>query len=764
MYVSKNELLGQALHYAGWRTSQWDFSRPPIYFTVGFITADDTTPVDWSALFLPRQSAGTDLAWQEILANVQSNMGSTWGQYVLALGNLAQKLYEFTGGSASVVDADTLEFYLLQGAGEISTAQPNSAVPLLSNNSQNLMLADSKKSAETTSEPDPSPGTIYCYSSESGSWTELAPDAIIDPNLPTVVIIHGWNDKVDSGWEAEMASAIHSTQSSMNILAVDWRIWAKSWSIDPWTPATHIPKVAHRVAWRLFGSRGAPMAGESDLILGLGLRPENTHLIGHSHGAHVAGLAAEYSRYEYRKGTVRRVTALDPSCEYSHLESGNLMGGGWGNYGRSQSAAYIDAYRSSKGGPWFRTYGDDNFLLAIDGYSYDDSKLSDPAKHFWAYQWFTQTIIDGGGALGLGFNWGTDSWAEKTAGFQFNGTPGPWKGLIRGGSIQHSLEGMSPVVEDPSAYSGTWQYPGAWGPDNWESSIISSLAHSVEFQPISDSPPNVTWPAGGTATVSLHIVDNSDIKSISRVIRQSSGTQLADSIYRLWLSRDTDLNKNAAINVSGDLFLYPDQWTTPEDPVKSISASAHLPSIQDIANKWGNVSLPATFYLIVEISPSRLSELYPDNNRCAIKIQINGEDVSAYVQQVLESDVDGNGVELVHLDGTRSGPKDKIVKYLWILDGNFIKQGALLDTLDVNVAVGLHTVELIVTDNNGIDHSAQASVIIQPGLPQPPFISGGNGNTIGGAQKQLSHLGWRMIVITSPYKCDSYFCAPPNRD
>ena len=337
------------VHYAGWRTSQWDFNRPPIYFNLNNITADDTTPVDWSSLFLPQQPTGTDPAWQRTLANVQTNMGSTWGQHVLALGNLAQTLYAFSGGSVSVVDADTLEFYLLQGAGEASATQSNSPVLV------------------TAKAADPSPGTIYSYAPGSGSWTELASDAILDPNLSTIVIIHGWNDRVDAGWEAQMASAIYSTHPAMNILAVDWRIWAKSWSKDPWSPATYIPEVARRVTWRLFGPRGALMAGEADLILGLGLRPENTHLIGHSHGAHVAGLAAEYSRYDYRNGTVKRVTALDPSNEISHFESGNGLGGGWGNNrnGGNRSASFIDSYTSSDiAGDQFRTYGDDNFFVS----------------------------------------------------------------------------------------------------------------------------------------------------------------------------------------------------------------------------------------------------------------------------------------------------------------------------------------------------------------------------------------------------------------
>ena len=81
------------VHYAGWLHTQWDFSRPPIYFTVGVLTADDATPIDWNAFAQQVRPSGMDDAtWAADLANLQTQLGPTWGGYVVALDNDATRL------------------------------------------------------------------------------------------------------------------------------------------------------------------------------------------------------------------------------------------------------------------------------------------------------------------------------------------------------------------------------------------------------------------------------------------------------------------------------------------------------------------------------------------------------------------------------------------------------------------------------------------------------------------------------------------------
>lgn len=68
------------VYYAGWLTSQWDFSRPPIFFNLGSLTNASTDVVDWPALKESLQPASiSDQAWDGIYANLVAQLGPTWG-------------------------------------------------------------------------------------------------------------------------------------------------------------------------------------------------------------------------------------------------------------------------------------------------------------------------------------------------------------------------------------------------------------------------------------------------------------------------------------------------------------------------------------------------------------------------------------------------------------------------------------------------------------------------------------------------------------
>ena len=74
-------------------TSQWDFSRPPINFTLGAIQAGNTTPIDWTSLEQSSQPPDiSPTAWSAIFANLEANTGSTWGDYVQHLDGEAPYL------------------------------------------------------------------------------------------------------------------------------------------------------------------------------------------------------------------------------------------------------------------------------------------------------------------------------------------------------------------------------------------------------------------------------------------------------------------------------------------------------------------------------------------------------------------------------------------------------------------------------------------------------------------------------------------------
>ncbi len=77
----------------GWLLSQWDLSRPPIYFTVGELDTTNTQTINWSTLAAGlRPGSINTTAWAVISPILTANLGSTWGQYVQTLDNDAAYL------------------------------------------------------------------------------------------------------------------------------------------------------------------------------------------------------------------------------------------------------------------------------------------------------------------------------------------------------------------------------------------------------------------------------------------------------------------------------------------------------------------------------------------------------------------------------------------------------------------------------------------------------------------------------------------------
>ena len=88
--LEPGESVTVPVYYAGWLQSQWDFSRPPIDFTVGELDPTNTQTIDWSSLQVGLQpSSINQAAWDAIFPTLTAQLGSTWGQYVQTLDNVA---------------------------------------------------------------------------------------------------------------------------------------------------------------------------------------------------------------------------------------------------------------------------------------------------------------------------------------------------------------------------------------------------------------------------------------------------------------------------------------------------------------------------------------------------------------------------------------------------------------------------------------------------------------------------------------------------
>jgi YD repeat-containing protein len=75
-----------SVYYGGWLSSQWNAATPAVAFTVGLLSADNTTTIDWNSMEAGMQPASIpSAAWPAIFTNLTTQMGSTWGSYVQAL-------------------------------------------------------------------------------------------------------------------------------------------------------------------------------------------------------------------------------------------------------------------------------------------------------------------------------------------------------------------------------------------------------------------------------------------------------------------------------------------------------------------------------------------------------------------------------------------------------------------------------------------------------------------------------------------------------
>jgi RHS repeat-associated protein len=86
--LEPGESVTLPVYYAGWLHTEWDFSRPPIEFTLGELDTTNTTAIDWSSYAAGlRPSTINQAAWNVIAPILTANLGSTWGQYLQTLNN-----------------------------------------------------------------------------------------------------------------------------------------------------------------------------------------------------------------------------------------------------------------------------------------------------------------------------------------------------------------------------------------------------------------------------------------------------------------------------------------------------------------------------------------------------------------------------------------------------------------------------------------------------------------------------------------------------
>jgi hypothetical protein len=630
-------------------------------------------PIDWSQWY-------DDPA---VITDMESLLGRTWIDYVTNLGRVAAALVPWEGLCYLAAD---LEYMALLGLSGSELNDSNEGIARAANG-----------------EFDPNV-TLWKW---NGSDWETATADNIDPRRPAVIIIHGMSSSHIDSWVEYMAIRLHARVGSEYVLAVDWVVYS-TFGVSQ----IFIPYVADVAYKRLHDELG---------IIGPG-----THIIGHSDGAHVAGLIG--NRYG---GTISHITALDPSEEQVHLTPWNFQGWRWGSW----SARLVDSYKSSMVWGGERAWGHQNFLLLKDGAIWGEGG----GDHSYSHQWYSYTIGSATNELGLGYEWeGLVGWSEiKSKLVNYAGSEGNWLGMIRGsdggGAIECLSEGMN-----PGSYPQEWKYVGAWSGEG--SALMKKmevdLAGAVEMKVqdvsvVGENGEDNKVKAGGKFTAYYKIENNADNHSIAQWKRSSA--QRGERIHLLgsrgtgpiedliWLSNDEDLNPSEDYVVDSLKHTEVEQalWIASDGSnVASFEKDTNLPGEKTILQFFGTDKLENPYYIFIDAGSSQTEgfsypgELYPANNFEKIPITIEGEDLSANAgPDIRVTDSDGDGWERIILDGSRSAPEELITKYEWSV-------GLSGKAVEYNFPVGTHSVSLTVTDEAS-DKSDTDSAIIKV-EPEPP--------------------------------------------
>uniref|UniRef100_A0A182NNF7 Lipase domain-containing protein n=1 Tax=Anopheles dirus TaxID=7168 RepID=A0A182NNF7_9DIPT len=121
-------------------------------------------------------------------------------------------------------------------------------------------------------------------------------------DLPTTILVHGWLGSSESVVIDPLAKALLA-QDDKNVIAVDWERGAST-LLYP-VARYRVPKVASLVAALI-----------DNLITGLGQDIDRIGIVGHSLGAHIAGIAGK----KVRAGKIGFIVGLDPASPLFRLK------------------------------------------------------------------------------------------------------------------------------------------------------------------------------------------------------------------------------------------------------------------------------------------------------------------------------------------------------------------------------------------------------------------------------------------------------------
>ena len=690
-----------------------------------------TLSVDVESLVPGLSSGADDKVWQGWIGGPEGHptgeelmgaIGDTWGDYVEALGSAAEEVKPFQGliysydRLAPFVDAMSVAASPQPATASVQGARAAEAVA-------QSAVAEPTNPIELRREPrlslpDPS---LLVYSPSDDQWhyahspytflidpVSLAP--LFYPNRRTVLIVHGHDDSMGHPEWRAIARKL-SQNDNVNVLGFDWSDLANSY--NPTVTALAIPTSALICAARL------------DL---LGVSPSSLHIVGHSHGAHLSGMIAEFLKFNGR-GVVDRVTALDASPEITHNPnlgiatgavyhsrqimdilalqdrmapllkgwrgygnigdvdtgaSGNVYGQGWG--AARGSASFIDFYKTSERMSGTTLWGNDNFLVVKDNDAWGDGTFLGIeiglTEHSFSTTWFSSTIADKDS--GLGYWWSSNAWSN----YQHVVDTVPdrhWNGII------HNLNGIECLPQEwTKKGSGTWNYAamrsnGGYGYKTpWHRHMLAEVAQYVDFSVDSrwiratSNSDDGKWHAGGSGQLKLEVNNEADNVAAAKTYKDiwkaaqlgGNGTTLDEEwsfapLYDwIYLSVDGTLD-------GSDLFLGRSvhRYMHPPQEETTYSRNVYLPSWDKIRNTLGETS-DHYYYVLIDVaganSQEEIRELWAPDNLGSVRIAIDPVyEVTAVPGEYPVYWGQPGGTRTVQLDGSQSQPLEWIHEFTW---------------------------------------------------------------------------------------------------
>ena len=109
------------IQWAGWQ-KPWNFSYPPITFTLGIVQADNSEPINWTDMKDDMRPDSVQIdTWEALWSNFIEGAGLTWGQYIQMLHDNAEYLGKLGLYVNDVSDLLAFEFAQADGLNIVRT-------------------------------------------------------------------------------------------------------------------------------------------------------------------------------------------------------------------------------------------------------------------------------------------------------------------------------------------------------------------------------------------------------------------------------------------------------------------------------------------------------------------------------------------------------------------------------------------------------------------------------------------------------------------